>query len=99
MILPITLKINVNFLVSSNEQYQARDMFVTVADERVGQVVMPGIVPKLSGTPGKVEWAGPARGSHTETVLSQLGYSQDEIAVLAAKGVIYCAVSNECPAS
>ena len=85
--------------ILSDEQYQARDMFVTVADERVGQVVMPGIVPKLSSTPGKVEWAGPVCGSHTETVLSQLGYSQDEIAALAAKGVIYCAVSNECSAS
>ncbi len=75
-----------------DEQYQARDMFVTVPDERVGQIVMPGIVPKLSSTPGKIEWAGPACGSHTETVLSQLGYSQDKIAALTAKGVIYCAI-------
>ncbi len=82
-----------------DEQYQARDMFVTVPDERVGQVVMPGIVPKLSSTPGKIEWAGPACGSHTATVLSQLGYSQDKISALTAKGVIYCAIPQECPVS
>jgi formyl-CoA transferase len=85
--------------ILSDEQYQARDMFVKVPDERVGQVMMPGIVPKLSSTPGKIEWSGPACGAHTETVLKQLGYSQDQIATLIEKGVIYSAVPNECPAS
>ncbi len=82
-----------------DEQYQARDMFVKVPDERVGQVMMPGIVPKLSSTPGKIEWSGPTCGSHTEAVLKQLGYSQTQIATLTEKGVIYSAVPNERPAS
>lgn len=79
--------------ILSDEQYQARDMFVKVPDKRVGEVVMPGIVPKLSDTPGKVEWAGPTCGEHTEIILSKIGYSQDKIAELTDQGVIHCAIS------
>ena len=45
---------------------------------------MPGIVPKLSATPGSTEWVGPALGAHTDEVLAALGYDAAAIARLLA---------------
>ena len=44
---------------------------------------VPGIVPKLSHTPGELEWVGPALGEHTEAVLASHGYDAAQIAALA----------------
>jgi formyl-CoA transferase len=49
---------------------------------------IPGIVPRLSLTPGETHWLGPALGEHTERVLSRLGYAPDEILRLRADSVI-----------
>jgi crotonobetainyl-CoA:carnitine CoA-transferase CaiB-like acyl-CoA transferase len=80
--------------IMADPHYQAREMFVKIADPRVGEIVMPGIVPKLSETPGSVEWAGPDCGAHTEEILQELGYDTDQVSDLHAKGVICCAVSR-----
>ncbi|OUY08601.1 CaiB/BaiF CoA transferase family protein [Acinetobacter populi] len=66
----------------------ARDMLLdsTLPD---GQVVkMPGIVPKLSATPGQVKWNGPDLGAHTQDILHTHGYSDEDITALRDKGVI-----------
>jgi formyl-CoA transferase len=51
-------------------------------------VLLPGIVPKLSETPGGTRWIGPKLGEHTDEVLTQLGYSEAQRARLRADGVI-----------
>jgi formyl-CoA transferase len=43
---------------------------------------VPGVVPKLSDTPGDLEWVGPKLGEHTEEVLARLGYTEAEVAAL-----------------
>jgi formyl-CoA transferase len=45
-------------------------------------------VPKLSDTPGGTRWLGPDLGEHTQSVLSALGYDDDRIQELRAKGVV-----------
>jgi formyl-CoA transferase len=52
------------------------------------EVVLPGIVPRLSETPGRTRWIGPRLGEHTDEVLGCLGYGPPEIAALRARGVI-----------
>jgi formyl-CoA transferase len=49
---------------------------------------IPGIVPKLSLTPGETRWIGPDLGEHTDRVLGRLGYPAEEIVRLRADGVI-----------
>jgi len=49
---------------------------------------VPGIVPKLSLTPGRAGGAAPALGADTEAVLKSAGVSEETLAELRAKGVI-----------
>ena len=52
-------------------------------------VKVPGIVPRLSRTPGEIEWLGPALGAHNHHVfVDLLGMSDDELRELASAGVI-----------
>jgi crotonobetainyl-CoA:carnitine CoA-transferase CaiB-like acyl-CoA transferase len=74
--------------IMADPHYQARDMFIAMEDDRLGDIVMPGIVPKLSETPGEVKWVGPNCGAHTEEILSQLGYSSEKIKEFSKAGII-----------
>ena len=76
--------------IFADPQYHAREMLLRVQDELVGELVMPGIAPKLSKTPGKVRWAGSwTLGKHNDEVYrGLLGLSQDELAALSEAGVI-----------
>ncbi|MCM3768764.1 CaiB/BaiF CoA-transferase family protein [Neobacillus niacini] len=69
--------------------YQARKMIQEVAVDGLGMLKMPGIVPKMSETPGGIEWAGPELGQHTHDVLGgKLGLTEEQMNELKAKGVI-----------
>lgn len=69
-------------------QFAARNMleWATLPDGRRFRV--PGIVPKLDVTPGGTDWLGPALGEHTDSVLSELGYTDDEISNMHQNGAI-----------
>jgi len=49
---------------------------------------MPGIVPKLSETPGGVNWSGPKLGQHTDAILANLGLTELDIERLKGQGVV-----------
>jgi formyl-CoA transferase len=72
----------------ADAQFQARDMFETHALGDGTKVQFPGIVPKMSATPGKTEWLGPTLGQHTNEVLQQLGFSLAECDEMRTSGVI-----------
>jgi crotonobetainyl-CoA:carnitine CoA-transferase CaiB-like acyl-CoA transferase len=74
--------------IFSDPQYKARDMILDVDHPEFGQLKVPGIVPKLSKTPGSVEWLGPKLGEHNVEVLKGIGLSEHQIQQLAGKGVI-----------
>jgi len=69
-------------------QFLAREMFLNASLPDGKDFKMPGIVPKLSDTPGSVEWTGPKLGEHNDTVLTALGYSPEEIAGLRNAGTL-----------
>jgi len=74
--------------VVDDPQYLARQMILSMKLPDGTPIKLPGIVPKLSDTPGSIDWAGPALGQHTEEVLRAAGYSEKEIARLRAAGAI-----------
>lgn len=74
--------------IVADPHYQARDMILQAELPGGTRVKMPGIVPKLSDTPGAVRWQGPALGAHTDSVLSDLGLDAERIASLREKGAV-----------
>jgi formyl-CoA transferase len=72
----------------SDPQFLAREMFLSAQLPDGKAFKMPGIVPKLSETPGTVQWTGPALGEHNNAVLSALGYTPLEIVELNRQGAI-----------
>jgi formyl-CoA transferase len=72
----------------TDPQYLAREMFLNATLPDGKAFKMPGIVPKLSETPGSAEWTGPALGEHTDSILRGLGYDETQIAELRGRGAI-----------
>jgi crotonobetainyl-CoA:carnitine CoA-transferase CaiB-like acyl-CoA transferase len=67
---------------------QERGIVVEAPDADMGEVPMHAIVPRLSGTPGRLRSPAPAIGQHTREILARIGYAEERIAALAQKGVI-----------
>ncbi|MDP3699480.1 MAG: CaiB/BaiF CoA-transferase family protein [Hylemonella sp.] len=74
--------------IAADPHYAARDMLQTVAMEDGTQLMVPGIVPKLSVTPGGQWRRAPALGQDTDAVLREVGLSDEQIAALRARGVV-----------
>jgi formyl-CoA transferase len=73
--------------IVADVHYQARGM---IERHKLGKydLLLPGIVPKLSVTPGGTRWIGPRVGEHTDAVLRELGYGPEEIAALRERRVV-----------
>jgi crotonobetainyl-CoA:carnitine CoA-transferase CaiB-like acyl-CoA transferase len=71
-----------------DEHFIARGLFESV-DVNGKQLKVPAMVPKLSETPGRTDWAGPEVGAFNEEIYSELlGLSTVEIADLKAQGIL-----------
>jgi len=71
-----------------DEHYREREMILETTLPGDIAIKMPGITPKLSGTPGKVRWSGPTLGEHTNAVLSEMGYGEGDIQRLRRAGAV-----------
>jgi crotonobetainyl-CoA:carnitine CoA-transferase CaiB-like acyl-CoA transferase len=67
---------------------QARGVIVEAPDAEAGSVLMHNIIPRLSGTPGKLRIPAPDLGQHTREILSEIGYTAEQVAALVAAGAI-----------
>ena len=73
--------------IAADLHYQARGM---IERHKLGDkdLLLPGIVPKLSATPGGTRWIGPRLGEHTDEVLRALGYDDARLHALRSAGVV-----------
>jgi formyl-CoA transferase len=74
--------------IARDPQYLARQMIRQFMLEDGTPLKLPGIVPKLSDTPGDINWIGPKLGAHTDQVLGAHGYDESAIAQLRERKVI-----------
>jgi crotonobetainyl-CoA:carnitine CoA-transferase CaiB-like acyl-CoA transferase len=74
--------------VFRDAQVLHREMMVQVEHPTAGPILMVGIPVKLDSTPGGVLCHPPRFGEHTEEVLRQAGYSDEQIAELLSDGVV-----------
>ena len=75
--------------IFADPQFRARDDLVAVQDPELGAVVVPGVIPKLSATPGRITSLGPPLGAGNEAVYrGLLGLDEAEVRRLEARGVI-----------
>lgn len=69
--------------------YAARENILTVNDPRAGELSVPNLVPKLSATPGKVNWLGQELGAHNHEIYRDLlGLDEAELQRLKDAAVI-----------
>jgi formyl-CoA transferase len=74
--------------IAADPHYQARGMLEQVTMDDGSLLTVPGIVPKLSATPGRHRRNAPTLGQDTEPVLRELGLSAEQIAALKARGIV-----------
>ena len=75
--------------IVDDPHFRARDMLLSLHDRVLGELKVPGIVPKLSATPGAARWLGPDIGAHNQQVYAELlNAGPAELADWSARGVI-----------
>ena len=74
--------------ICEDPHYRARDMILQQATRDGYTVEVPGVVPKLSATPGTVRSSAPHLGDDTDAVLAGMGLNAAQIAQLRSQGVI-----------
>ncbi len=74
--------------IARDPHYRARDMILSTETAQGLQLDVPGIVPKLSRTPGGIRMRAPRLGEDTDTLLGELGYGAEALQQLRAAGVI-----------
>ncbi|SEE15290.1 CaiB/BaiF CoA transferase family protein [Pseudomonas coleopterorum] len=74
--------------IVADPHYQARGMILDAQLPGGVETKMPGVVPKLSETPGVINWQGPSLGQHTRDVLTEMGLSESAIQRLKDEGIV-----------
>ncbi len=74
--------------IVEDPHYRARDMILSQTTRDGHELEVPGIVPKLLGTPGSVRSSAPRLGDDTDNVLAQLGMDAAQIQVLRDRKVV-----------
>lgn len=76
--------------IVADPQYQARDMVLRLLGPGgVGELLVPGVVPKFTDAPSSVRWLGPAAGADSVNVLREIGVDDAELDRLARASVIH----------
>ena len=74
--------------IAADPHYQARDMIQQVKMDDGTSLAVPGIIPKLSRTPGNHRRNAPTIGQDTDAVLNEIGLTAVQIQALKDKGIV-----------
>ena len=75
--------------IFQDPHFDIRGSMIEIDDPVIGKTKMPGVVPRMSRSPGRVEHLGPALGQHNHEIYGELlRYSPEKLAILKQEGVI-----------
>ena len=75
--------------IVADPQYQAREMILRlIGPHSIGELLVPGVVPKFVDAPSSVRWLGRAAGADTASVLKEIGLDDAELARLVSSSII-----------
>ncbi|AMC99669.1 MULTISPECIES: CaiB/BaiF CoA transferase family protein [Halomonas] len=74
--------------IASDPHYLAREMIQTFIRPNGKPLKVPGVLPRLSATPGRLGNGGPSLGQHTDEVLDELGIDDETRVKLRQAGII-----------
>ena len=74
--------------IVEDPHFRARDMILRQPTRDGHEIDVPGIVPKLMGTPGAVRRAAPRLGGDTDEVLREIGLTAEQIAALRERKIV-----------
>jgi formyl-CoA transferase len=75
--------------IAQDPHFRAREMLLSQIDAHGDELLVPGIVPKLSRTPGELKRVAPEIGQDNEAVLRGIGLSQEQINQLYQLGIVW----------
>jgi formyl-CoA transferase len=74
--------------IAADPHYAARGMIEEIVASDGEPLKVPGIVPKLSATPGEIRSQAPKLGEHTDEVLEEIGFAPADIRAMKAQGIV-----------
>jgi formyl-CoA transferase len=74
--------------IAADPHYRARGMLDEITMDDGTKLALPGVVPKLSETPGSHRRNAPRLGQDTDAVLREIGLTAQQIAALKARGIV-----------
>ena len=75
--------------IANDPHYKARGNIQTIQMQDGSKVDVPGVIPKLSRTPGSIKTLAPNIGQNTDEILKSIGLSNDQIASLKERGIAF----------
>jgi formyl-CoA transferase len=75
--------------IANDAHYKARENIQTIRMQDGSKLDVPGVIPKLSRTPGSIKTLAPDIGEHTDAILNSIGLSDDQIKSLKERGVAF----------
>jgi formyl-CoA transferase len=75
--------------IASDPHYKARENIQTIQMHDGSQLEVPGIIPKLSRTPGSIKTLAPDIGENTDEILKSIGLNESQIASLKERGIAF----------
>jgi formyl-CoA transferase len=75
--------------IANDPHYRARENIQTIKMQDGSSLEVPGVLPKLSRTPGSIKTLAPNIGQNTDEILQEIGLNESQIASLKERGVAF----------
>ena len=75
--------------IANDPHYKARENIQTIQMKDGSKVDVPGVIPKLSRTPGSIKTLAPDIGQNTDEILKSIGLTDDQVTSLKNRGIAF----------